>query len=358
MNDHEIVGSNTSPYSRKLRAILRYRRFPHIWRAQHPDTLSPEIASWPRLMPMFRMAGSARFEIDTTPLAYLLEARYAEVRSIIPPTPQDGFLCHLIEDFADEWCTKIMFYYRWANLETARFAATWVISDLFPHLTVEEREQAERGFFDRQRGRMTLVGCAEANGVLIEEHFLEILEITKMLAETGRYLFGTRPSLADFSLYGQLSQLVVDPWPQRLVRQHAAIVESWVGLLDDASGVDGQWEPESDISRSSRERLLRIIGRSYLPFLLANNKAIEAGSDTVSLTIDGAVFSQPCFKYQTKCYREILSRWNGLGDECRESLRPSLSSCGCLPYLENIHQSTHDYQSDESRPVAANRMSL
>jgi glutathione S-transferase len=100
MLHYELIGSNASPYSRKMLAILRYRRLPYIWRIRHPATLPFEIAGQPRLMPMLRVPGSTRFESDSTPLAHRLEARHVD-RSIIPPDATVAFLCHLIEDFAD-----------------------------------------------------------------------------------------------------------------------------------------------------------------------------------------------------------------------------------------------------------------
>ena len=51
---YELIGANPSPYSRKLRAVLRYRRLPHIWRLNRP-TMSPEIdAIKPKLIPILR----------------------------------------------------------------------------------------------------------------------------------------------------------------------------------------------------------------------------------------------------------------------------------------------------------------
>ena len=40
---YEIVGSNGSPYTRKLVAILRYRRMPYAWLVRDPVTTIPSV---------------------------------------------------------------------------------------------------------------------------------------------------------------------------------------------------------------------------------------------------------------------------------------------------------------------------
>src|SRR5262249_4356208 len=143
---YELVGANASPYSRKVLAILRYRHLPYVWRVRDPATLPSDVAGPLRLMPMLRAPDGKRFECDSTPLAHRLEARHPHERSIIPDDPAAAFLCHLIEDFADEWCTKMMYYFRWADGEAARPCANWVIRDLRAELRGAELAAAERIF--------------------------------------------------------------------------------------------------------------------------------------------------------------------------------------------------------------------
>jgi glutathione S-transferase len=315
-------------------AILRYRRLPHDWRVEDPATLPPDVAGPLRLMPMLRVPGGERFECDSTPLAHMLEARHPHARSIIPDDPAAAFLCHLIEDYADEWCTKMMYYFRWADPEAAKACASWVIRDLKPELRGAERVAAECTFFQRQRDRRGMVGCGPENGPLIEAHFGELMRALTLLEGPDQYLFGNRPSLADFALYGQLFELTLDAWPQAIVRRNAPLVENWVHRLDDASGVDGAWDAgEGDANHAARMAILRMIGGSYLPFLVKNAAAIDAGERTVGLTIDGHAYSQPAFKYQAKCFREITQCWSALAESDRSRLSPLLSETGCLPHL-------------------------
>jgi glutathione S-transferase len=334
MERYELVGANASPYSRKLLAILRYRRLPYSWRVQDPATLPSDVAGQLRLMPMLRAPGGKRFECDTTPLAHMLEARHPQARSIIPEDPAAAFLCHLIEDYADEWCTKMMYYFRWHDPQAARACASWVVGDVQPELRGAARAAAESTFFQRQRDRREMVGCGPENGPLIEAHFSELLRMLNLLGGPDQYLFGTRPSLADFALYGQLSQLTLDAWPQAIVRRDAPLVENWVYRLADASGVDGAWDPlDGGASHAVRMAILHMIGRAYLPFLVKNAAAVAAGSQTVNLEIDDHMYSQPAFKYQAKCFREITQRWSALAEADRSRLSPLLGETGCLPYL-------------------------
>ncbi|MBV8962272.1 MAG: glutathione S-transferase [Hyphomicrobiales bacterium] len=335
LDRYELIGANASPYSRKLLAVLRYRRLPYTWRVQDPATLPSDVAGQLRLMPMLRMSDGKRFECDSTPLAHMLEARHPKVRSIIPDDPAAAFLCHLIEDYADEWCTKMMYYFRWSDAEAARICARWVIRDLRPELHGAELAAAQSAFFQRQRDRREMVGCAPENGPLIEAHFGELLRTLNLLGGPDRYLFGTRPSLADFALYGQLFQLTLDSWPQAVVRRDAPLVENWVCRLDDASGVDGEWDAlDGGASYAARMATLRMIGRGYLPFLVKNAVAITAGEQTVELEIDHHLYSQPAFKYQAKCFDQIAQHWSVLAESDRSRLSPLLSETGCLPYLK------------------------
>lgn len=328
---YRLVGCNPSPFSRKLRAILRYRRLPHVWIVGTAETV-PEVAHVrPKLVPILRMPDSGEWQVDSTPIAHQLELRHPDDRSIVPVDAADAFVCHLIEDFADEWVSKMMFHYRWTEDATADWAAHWIVRDAMPKLHGTGRDSAAKFFHDRQRSRMALVGCTPDNAPLIEAGYARLLDILGPQVGGASYLFGSRPSLADFALYGQLAQLTIDPAPQRICRERAPAVESWTITLDDASGVDGDWQVEK--SAGVREALLEMIGAEYLPFLAANATAQAQGASEVRLKIRDAVFAQAVFPYQAKCYAEIRRRWRELEATTRDALTPLMARAGCLAYL-------------------------
>lgn len=332
LEPYRLIGANPSPYSRKLRAILRYRRLPHLWKVGSADTL-PEVAHVrPKLVPMLLAPGESEWRVDSTPLAYWLEQRHPGERSIIPDDPAQAFLCHLLEDFADEWVSKQMFHYRWHEDATALWAAQWIVRDSLPKAHGPALQQAAKFFHDRQRSRMALVGCTPANAPLIEASYQRLLSLLGPAVGAGRYLFGTRPSLADFALYGQLAQLSLDPWPQRVCREIAPAVEAWVITLDDAAGIDGQWQPE--LLASTRTGLLEMVGAEYLPFLSANQQALAEGKSELVVSLRGHEYRQAPFAYQEKCHVELLRRWAALAPEARAALRPVLEAAACADWFE------------------------
>lgn len=331
---YDLIGANPSPYSCKLRAILRYRRLPHVWRQRRPN-MSPEIeAVRPKLVPMLRFPDGS-IKVDSTPLAYELERRHAE-RSILPPDAGDAFLCHLIEDFADEWGTKWMFHHRWKEDTTARWAADWITHDALTEPVGAQAAAYAKFFMERQRGRLALVGSSPETAPLIEASYRRMLKILGAQIAGERYLFGTRPSLADFAFYGQLRQLSLDPMPLRILREDAPALEAWVIGLDDASGNEGHWQPDASWALETRRALLQQIGDEYLPFLRANAQALKAGEKQVRLQINGQPYAQDAFPYQAKCYEEILRRWQALDTATQQRIQPLLESSGCLPFLQSL----------------------
>ena len=58
---------------------------------------------------------------DTTPLLGLLDGRHAG--SEMFPAGAGGALIHVLEDFFDEWVSRVMVHFRWHYPESAEFAA-------------------------------------------------------------------------------------------------------------------------------------------------------------------------------------------------------------------------------------------
>jgi glutathione S-transferase len=332
---YRIIGANASPYSVKLRAIMRYRRLPFTWEIRNVGKPDPETAHLkPFLVPVLRFPEDGSFHMDSTPLAYALEKRHRE-RSIIPDDPGLGFLCHLIEDMADEWGTKPMFHYRWARPEDQDYCARWIVEDTMPSASQAQKEQAIAAFKDRQMGRMPIVGCTPENAPVIEESYHRVIDIYERHIKSGQgpYLFGSRPSLADFGWFGQLLQLATDPTPQKIMRQRAPLTESWVRRLEDASGVDGEWIHADGKLPEGVMDMLHLAGNLYLPFLAANARAVEEGAESFSMTLLGRPYSQGSFKYQAKCLKWLQEELEALKGSALERVQNLLKETGCWDHL-------------------------
>ncbi len=337
MNDHyRIVGGLGSPYSMKMRALFRYRRLPHIFQMRN-GAVGQEVAHVkPSIVPMVKMPDDSPWMVDSTPIIYELESRHPDDRSVLPEDEADRFLAELIEDFADEWLTKAMFHYRWYYATDRAFSSYWIATD---QVTGDNASREMRqGFADqiteRQVGRMALVGCTEENKPVIEQSYHRILDALESHVGFGRFLFGSRPSIADFGLFGQLKTLADDPTPQWIMRQRAPTVSHWIRQHDDLSGLEGEWRDTSAQLPDAVITLLEICGDSYLPFIVANEKAVAEDTESLDLEINGQAFSQPPFRYQVKCYSRLKSLYKNLSSDCKQKVDPILEKTGCLAWLK------------------------
>jgi glutathione S-transferase len=318
-NEHyRVIGGNGSPYSVKMRAIMRYRRLPHLWVLRTPEVQKEVAHVRPQLLPTVQYPDDGGYHVDSTYIALALEERHPGMRSILPDDPADRFLCLLLEDMADEWLTKAMFHYRWDKPLDQDYCSRWIINDARPDLTGDAYEQAVKDIRDRQVGRLPLVGCTPENAPIIEQGYHEVLAILKNLLGNGRYMFGTRPSLADFGWFGQLKTLADDSSPMAIMRREAQIVADWVRQTDDASGIEGEWR--SGEAPEALRRLLTIAGDVYLPFLAANAAARDRGDEYFSMEIYDKPYTQATFRYQVKCLGWLRSEFATLDSAARDAV--------------------------------------
>ncbi len=333
---YRLFGSLGSPYSMKMRAILRYRRLPFDWVLLN-DANRAEIAHVkPAIIPVLWFPESGAHRVDSTPLIYDLERRHPGARSILPADPGHAFLAQLLEDMADEWGTKIMFHYRWAAEIDQLYVSRWLVSSRLGPTDDATVAEAAEIFRQRQVGRMPLVGCTPENAPLIEESFDRLLKILERHLTRHAFLFGSRPSLADFGWFGQLYQLAVDPTPMAILRERAPRTYQWVGRIDDASGVEGNWlDPAAPLPVAVSE-LLHLAGALYLPFLAANQAASERGEDRFRFSALGLDYAQATFRYQIKCLSWLREAFAGLEGEPRKRVEAALDGTGCLEVLRGV----------------------
>lgn len=330
-----LIGNEGSPYSRKMRAALRYRRIAHQWVSSNgPEYVAPPkvaVAVIPVLVWHDAEGAMAESMVDSTPLIARLEREYSG-RSLRHPDAALGFLDALIEDYADEWCTKFMFHYRWADAAGIDWARRHLVRQINPASTTAAIEQFSSWFAQRQIDRCSVVGSSDATRPLLESGYQRLLDLLTGLLETRLFLFGNRPSAADFALYGQLTQLCLfDPTPTRIARDSAPRVVAWVERLEDLSG----WQPQPaqwlgrDEVLPALVALLHEIGHSYAPFLLANAAAKTRGEVGVDCLIGSTRWQQPVFSYQVKCLGWLREHFAALNAEEQGWLRAALAGSGC-----------------------------
>ncbi|MGH6956874.1 MAG: glutathione S-transferase family protein, partial [Caulobacteraceae bacterium] len=236
---YEVYGALGSPYSLKMRAVMRYRRLPHIWKGVGLESEVRAKVKVP-VIPVIRF-GPDDWRNDSTPMIEALEAAHSE-RRLTPDDPADAFLALLVEDMADEWGTKIMFHHRWAPAADGPTNAFTLVQQAMLDRPRAAIDRAAQAMLERQVGRMALVGCTPENAPLIEATGRRVLGLLDAHVADGLWVFGGRPSAADFGWYGQLSQLARDPSPRAMMRRDFPAAFTWIETLDDASGLEpGPW---------------------------------------------------------------------------------------------------------------------
>jgi glutathione S-transferase len=328
-----LGGAPGSPYTRKMVALLRYRRIAYrlLLSAQAVPGL-PQAK--PPLLPTFYLPGpdgALQAVTDSTPLIRRFEAEFAG-RAVVPADPALALIDALLEDFGDEWLTKAMFHYRWSYAADIRKAgevlACWRGG---PHDDAALAATAE-AVRQRQIPRLRYVGSNATTAAVIEAGYRRVLLALEDHFRAHRFLMGARPGASDFALYGQLTQLVhFDPTPMALAAEIAPRVGAWVLMMEDLSGLEPTEANWLDVTRlpASVHALLRETGRLYVPLLWANAQALQAGQAEFQATVDGQPWVQQAFPYQGKCLAWLRRDHDALSPADRARADAALAGSGC-----------------------------
>jgi glutathione S-transferase len=336
---YTLHGFDLSYFTGKMQCYLAYKEVPHrrneiAWR-ELGGRLAPKTGLVE--VPMVERADGVVLR-DTTAMIGWFEERYP-AGAVLPEDPASAYLCRLLEDYADEGLWRPALYYRWAFdkdaiLNARRFTEDFLAFPLTPALAL-------RWNVRRRQRRFYLAGegITARNRQDVERHYHDELRDLETVFRLRPFLFGDRPSLADFGYFASMFRhFGIDPTPARIMRDEAPAVYEWVARMWNARASrigDAPWAPTRDGLPEGLEPLLERAARRYLPVLHSNALAVAQRQVFHDAVLEDQVYPRlapvPFLAWRRTMLQQDLAQ---LPSSSADTVREVLRRTGCLAWLE------------------------
>lgn len=307
MAPYLVHGLTRSYFTRKVTGYLDYTDRP--WRLEPmPPNVHPAAteAGWTGGMPVVT-APDGELMWDSTTVIEHLDLATASERGVLPDDPTLRFLAYLLDDFSDEWFYRPAVGSRWsypANTEPAG----WQLAEELSAVAGLPGALVRAGVVATMTASLPRLGVTPDN---IDAWMGEVLvpwfqALDRHLDTGGGYLFGARPSLADFALFGaNVAHFVGDPYCRDLADEHGpAVVAHTHRLQMPQRQTFGDWLDGDELPES----LIAVVaqaGRHYLPWVA---QATVQGSATVELA-DGVTATIAITPFLDQARGILLARY-------------------------------------------------
>ncbi len=233
---------------------------------------------WP-VVPVLQTP-DGRIVQDTADIIAEIEASLPEP-SVMPSGPVQRFASLLMQVFADQWLLLPAMHYRW------NYNEDWIFTEFgrsaAPDAPVSAHYEIGKQVGMKFRAMVPLLGIEEATIPGIETSYEQFLTEFSDHLEECKYVFGNRPSLADFALLGPLyAHLYRDPASREIMERVAPNVARWVERTNDAQRSDGLLA-EDDIVPETLFPMFRRHSSEHLPVLEATNQMFESWCETAAV---------------------------------------------------------------------------
>jgi len=326
---YRIFGAERSPYSVKVRSYFRYKGIPHQWIIRNADSQA-EYQKYARL-PIVPLVVTPENEAlqDSTPIIERMESAHPQP-PIHPSDPIAAFVSVLLEEFGDEWGNKWMFHYRWAREVDQLCSAGRIARMMMPAADEKQLAIAIAQVRDRMIGRVGFVGSNAQTAPQIEDSFCQTLAMLETHLATRAYLFGARPAFGDFAMWGQIYNAWTDPTPGAIIEARATNVLAWIHRMLWPRA-EGNFEDWASLEPTLMPLLERQVGALFMPWTIANARAIADGREEFSVELAGRTWTQKPQKYHAKSLGALRGKYAALSGKQR--IDAVLDRAGCLAGL-------------------------
>ena len=148
-----------------------------------------------------------------------------------------------------------------------------------PDLTPQEQAEAGRKTSAPFRGSLPMLGVTDASIPAIEASYEALLKDLQSHFSEHDFLFGSRPSIGDFGLFGPLyAHLYRDPASGDLMKRIAPAVADWVERMNHPDAETqvrkGEFLPNDEVPATLLPALTRLCNE-YLPVLKSTLAAVQ-----------------------------------------------------------------------------------
>ena len=284
MSTYTLYGSKASLFTGKARGYLRWKGVNFTEHAVNDDIMKNVIlktVKWPVIPVMETEDG--RIIQDTGDI--IAEVERAEPGpSIMPDGPVQRFASELLHVYADNWLLIPAMHYRW------NYNEEWIYSEFgrsgLPDATPQEHYKVGKARGQMFKSFVPLLGITDETIPGVEASYEAFLAEFSAHLDVHPYLFGARPSLADFAFLGPLyAHLYRDPASGEIMKRLAPKVADWTERTIAGKGGNAELVSNDAIP----ETLLPLMTRhmsEHLPVIEATNiqftdwlKTAEAGAE-------------------------------------------------------------------------------
>lgn len=375
---HAIWGSELSPFALKLRALCDYAALPYRWlpaeggrwenycalraieAAKRGRTVihypaASELDEYP-LVP-YLIEDGQRVYYDTSALAHWLDDHHRPSPGPFFPDEDAGlgFAARLIDEAFDEFGLYMVHHNRWVLSAATNDAGARLAGEFRRVVLPGMRGAMARRFARRQVRRLPYLfsvapagfavpGLAPAlvpparegfppTHALLDQCWADTLAACESLLGAQPYLLGARFTIADASVYGQLSMNLKDRSAAEQLERRAPITFASLCAIRDRRHV-GSAGPLALSERLAP--LLQLIARTFVPLMAQNARAYAAAHaagetrfnepafDRGRALYDGTLCGQPfravAKSFQVRVWRDLRTAWQVLPGEARDRL--------------------------------------
>lgn len=318
-----LIGTEASQFTGKARSHLRWKGVdfaevpatPEIYR----DIIEPRVGF--ATIPILLTPDGLTVQ-DTADIFDHIE-RVEAGPSAIPPGAAQKLVALLMELYADEWLVMPAMHYRWS------YGEPWILEELgriaSPQGSREEKIRIGQITAERIKANVPKLGVTEETGSGIEAHYEGFLADFSAHLRRTPFLFGTRPSLGDFALFGPLyAPLYRDPALGEQMTKLAPLVVDWVERMLAIAPQSGDFLPDDTVPELLHPLLKRQM-TEQLPVLIdtaaklgewasAQPKGARAprGLGTHEFTIGGRRGERSVLSFSLWRLQRVLDHYNSL----------------------------------------------